>query len=201
MATETITKLIDDVDGGDADRTIRFSYNGMRYIIDLSDNNADEMDGDFQKWISHASIDKGERDGGAPRRGNYGGRRTTTLVGGAARQSDKDLNKAIRLWAESQGIKVAPRGRISDEVVAAFHNRHKSGQVTLVESSDEFAPPAPNGNGNGNGKLAVPAAAFNDGALPAATTSTGLPKVEPGVSAPKKKVARKKVTTVLRGRS
>ena len=40
MASRTITTLTDDIDGGDADETVTFSFKGTQYEIDLSKKNA-----------------------------------------------------------------------------------------------------------------------------------------------------------------
>jgi len=39
MATETITRLIDDLDGSEAERTVTFAWDGRTYEIDLSKKN------------------------------------------------------------------------------------------------------------------------------------------------------------------
>ena len=43
MAKQIIHKLVDDLDGGDADETVKFSLDGVQYEIDLSKKNADKM--------------------------------------------------------------------------------------------------------------------------------------------------------------
>ena len=40
MAKTLIVKLSDDIDGGDADETVRFGLDGKAYEIDLSATNA-----------------------------------------------------------------------------------------------------------------------------------------------------------------
>ena len=39
MATETYTRLVDDLDGGRAERTVSFSLDGRQFSIDLSKRN------------------------------------------------------------------------------------------------------------------------------------------------------------------
>ena len=43
MVKQVITVLTDDLDGGDADRTIEFGFDGVNYTIDLSDKNAGKL--------------------------------------------------------------------------------------------------------------------------------------------------------------
>jgi hypothetical protein len=45
MAKRTIHMLIDDIDGGDADETVKFAVDGVQYEIDLSKKNAAKMQG------------------------------------------------------------------------------------------------------------------------------------------------------------
>jgi hypothetical protein len=42
VASRTITTLTDDIDGGDADETVTFSFKGTQYEIDLSKKNVDK---------------------------------------------------------------------------------------------------------------------------------------------------------------
>src|SRR5207253_1683569 len=43
MAKQVITLLTDDLDGGDADRTVEFGLDGVNYTIDLSEANAGKL--------------------------------------------------------------------------------------------------------------------------------------------------------------
>ena len=43
MAKETITRLVDDIDGGVAHETVRFGLDGVLYEIDLSSRNAKKL--------------------------------------------------------------------------------------------------------------------------------------------------------------
>ena len=40
MAKQIIHKLVDDIDNGDADETVKFALDGIQYEIDLSEKNA-----------------------------------------------------------------------------------------------------------------------------------------------------------------
>jgi hypothetical protein len=43
VAKQTITKLIDDLDKGEADETVKFGLDGVQYEIDLSAKNAAKL--------------------------------------------------------------------------------------------------------------------------------------------------------------
>src|ERR1700712_5061203 len=43
VAKQIIHKLVDDLDGGDAEETVKFALDGIQYEIDLSDKNATKL--------------------------------------------------------------------------------------------------------------------------------------------------------------
>ncbi len=106
MAQRIQVILEDDVDGSAAAETVSFALDGATYEIDLSDKNAEKLREALAPWIGHA-----RRSGGSARR------RTSS-------RSRNSANNDIRAWAAEQGMKVAPRGRISAEVRQAYENRN-----------------------------------------------------------------------------
>lgn len=113
MAKETITRLVDDLDGGVAHETVRFGLDGRLYEIDLSSKNAKKLRSELATYVEHGSriANRGVTTS------SRGGRRRSSTAG------DGDQNRAIREWAQANGYEVAPRGRIKREVVEAFHLR------------------------------------------------------------------------------
>jgi hypothetical protein len=101
MATKVLTTLQDDIDGSDATQTVRFALDGVEYEIDVSDRNANRLRNSLSEFIAH-----GRRMGG--RRGPK-----------PASSSDVDT-KAVRKWAEANGIEINARGRIPTDVVERF---------------------------------------------------------------------------------
>ena len=101
MATKVLTTLQDDIDGSDATQTVRFALDGVEYEIDVSDRNANRLRNSLSEFIAH-----GRRVGG--RRGPK-----------QASSSDVDT-KAVRKWAEANGIEINARGRIPTDVVERF---------------------------------------------------------------------------------
>lgn len=55
--------FIDDIDGGDAEGTVRFALDGSEYEIDLSTKHSDELRSALGKYVAHA-----RKVGGASRR-------------------------------------------------------------------------------------------------------------------------------------
>jgi hypothetical protein len=109
VAKETITRLIDDLDGGEAAETVTFGLDGHSYEIDLSAKNATKLRNALAAFVESASRISG-RSGVASR----GGR------GGSTAVAEREQNQAIRAWAQRKGIEVAPRGRIKAEVVEQY---------------------------------------------------------------------------------
>lgn len=113
MAQKISVETIDDLDGtSSADTTVTYSVDGTNYEIDLSTANADKFRNELAVWIGHS--------------------RTVGKAAGRGRKvsGGEDL-AAIRSWAQSQGIAVAMRGRVSGDIVKQYHNRN-----TVAVNSD-----------------------------------------------------------------
>jgi len=112
MAKRTIHMLVDDIDGGEADETVRFAVDGVQYEIDLSKKNATKMRDALAGYIE-AGSKVGRASGGTARATAGRGRGPATV--------DRDQNRAIREWAQGRGIAVSDRGRIKQEIVDRYH--------------------------------------------------------------------------------
>ena len=104
MAQRIQTLLIDDLDGGEADGTVRFGLDGTEYEIDLSAAHGDELREALGLYLAH-----GRRVGGTAKSTARGRR------GGAAVDTAK-----VREWAKGQGIEVKDRGRVPVGVVEQY---------------------------------------------------------------------------------
>jgi hypothetical protein len=113
MARRTIQVLTDDLDGGEAEETVKFGLDGTQYEIDLSKKNANKMRDALAPFLA-ASRKVGR--GGVV----VGGRAASARVRGGA-TADRDQNRAIREWAQGKGIQVSDRGRIKQEIVDRYH--------------------------------------------------------------------------------
>ena len=111
MAKQIIHKLVDDLDGGDADETVKFALDGVQYEIDLSQKNADKLRDLFAQYVA-----AGTKVG---RGGVVVGGRAARGRGGAT--ADREQNKAIRAWAKKEGRDISDRGRIPQEIVDEYH--------------------------------------------------------------------------------
>ena len=109
-------RLVDDLDGEDADETVEFGIDGKSYEIDLSKDNAEKLRDALAAFVAAAR-----------RSGAGGGRRRSNSAASAPvrRPSiDREQNQAIRDWARKRGMKVSDRGRIPAEVLDAYHQEN-----------------------------------------------------------------------------
>ena len=106
MARKIQTLFIDDLDGSEADGTVRFGLDGTDYEIDLSAEHAQALRDALERYV-----DAARRAGGGARRPGRS----------AAKAPAAALNTTeVREWAKAQGIEVKERGRVPADVVARF---------------------------------------------------------------------------------
>ena len=110
MAQVTRVRLVDDLDGGEADESISFALDGVALEIDLSNDNAEKLRGIFAPYVAAA------RRGGGQR-----ARRPKRMSPGST--ASREGMGPIREWAAANGFTVSARGRISAEVMEAYPNR------------------------------------------------------------------------------
>src|SRR3954467_15345779 len=98
MAKQVITVLTDDLDGGDADRTVEFGLDGVNYTIDLSEKNVAKLRKALDPYLGVAT--RVGRSGGVATAGGRGGPPAATG------RASRDQNQAIREWASKNGYEV-----------------------------------------------------------------------------------------------
>lgn len=109
MAKRTITtvELTDDLDGGKADQTLTFSFDGAHYEIDLSKKNATAFTKALKPYVDSA--------------------RKTRQTRGRAPSSSKSVKRNdlanVRVWAGENGYEVSDRGRVPAAVLEAYDAR------------------------------------------------------------------------------
>jgi hypothetical protein len=105
MAQKIQTLFIDDIDGGEAEGTVRFALDGTEYEIDLSAKHSEELRDSLKNYITHA-----RKVGGS---GRHGAAR-------AGRKPSAIDTVAIRAWARENGFNIKERGRVPADVVAKY---------------------------------------------------------------------------------
>jgi len=106
MAQKVQTLFIDDLDGSEAEGTVRFGLDGVEYEIDLSAEHSRELRDALARYVGAARRVGGSarRPARSRRRGSAGGPNPTE----------------VREWAKEQGIEVKDRGRVPAELVVKF---------------------------------------------------------------------------------
>jgi Lsr2 len=123
MARSIETRLVDDLDGSDADETVTFSFEGREYEIDLSDDNAARLRNALAVFVAAARrAERGRRGGPAH---TPGGRRPANVT---------DHKVAIRTRASANGHDAAERARRPHPVTPTPKQRE------TVESKHEDSP-------------------------------------------------------------
>jgi hypothetical protein len=97
MAQKVEVRLLDDLDGGQADETVKFAID-LRKVMDQY-------------------LEAGRRIG---RMSSSGSRRGAARSGGRSLAETRERNQAIRDWAKSKGLEVSDRGRISQDLVDQY---------------------------------------------------------------------------------
>ena len=110
MAQKIQTLFIDDIDGSEAEGTVRFGLDGAEYEIDLSVAHSEEIHKVLAPYVTHA------RKAGGNRRVTPRGRRNATGVD----------NHKVREWARETGIEIKERGRVPADIVEKY--RQSTGQ-------------------------------------------------------------------------
>jgi hypothetical protein len=106
VAQRTQILYVDDIDGSEAEGTVRFGLDGADYEIDLSKKHADQLAKAVGPYIDAA------RKLSSSRLAVRGSR--------PARHDQSD----VRAWARGQGLKVSDRGRIPADVLARYEAAH-----------------------------------------------------------------------------
>jgi hypothetical protein len=103
MAQKISTLFIDDIDGGEAEGTVRFGLDGTDFEIDLSGKHSEELHSTLSKYVTHA------RKVGTARRASRG------------RQAAAAVDTAkVREWAKENGHDIKDRGRVPGEIVEKY---------------------------------------------------------------------------------
>ena len=107
MAQKIQILFVDDLDGSEAEGTVRFGLDGTEYEIDLNAEHAQALRDALARYVKAA-----RRAGAGTRRPARGGRKAA--AGGPN-------TTEVREWAKAQGIEVKDRGRIPAELVVKFN--------------------------------------------------------------------------------
>lgn len=108
--------LVDDINGEDADETVRFGLDGTSYQIDLNTANASRLRDQLAEFIEHA---RKESSSGRPVR-------TPRQVISNEPKADKGIHARARQWAQEQGIEISNMGKVPEEILGQYRKSQES---------------------------------------------------------------------------
>lgn len=108
MAQRVQVQLVDDLNGEEAQETVRFALDGTNYEIDLTAGNAEEL----RSALSHY-VDKGRKAGSGKQSGS--GQKASSS------RSKREDTQQIRQWAQENGYNPSSRGRITQSIIDAYN--------------------------------------------------------------------------------
>lgn len=122
MSKQRIIKLIDDLDQGPADETLRFAIDEQAYEIDLSAAHARELRAIIRRYQEH-----GRRIG-----------RVQLLAPGeqpkrVRKSNNRTRNARIRAWAAEHDYPVQAQGRIPNAIVVRHEAATRGGPSTVPD--------------------------------------------------------------------
>jgi len=112
VARKTVVTLTDDVDDSEASETVVFGLDGTTFEIDLNDAHAEDLREVLAPFVSAS------RRAGGPVLARRAKRAPVSAP--AASVDGKVDTKAVRAWAETNGVKVNARGRLSRAVLDGY---------------------------------------------------------------------------------
>lgn len=112
MAQRVQVQLVDDINGQEAQETIRFGLDGTAYEIDLTTENAEKLRTGLSEFV-----EKGRKVSG---RGNNGGRPSTLTI-----RNKREDTQQIRKWAQENGHNPSSRGRLNQSIIEAYNEAQK----------------------------------------------------------------------------
>lgn len=113
MSREVVVKLFDDLDKSPADTTIEFTVEKVTYVLDLTQEHADQFMAELQPWMdaAHEKI----RASATPVKAHQSQPNTRSHLALPA-----DVRTRIKSWAIENGHQLNGAGLISFEIRSAY---------------------------------------------------------------------------------
>ncbi|MDN4611067.1 histone-like nucleoid-structuring protein Lsr2 [Arthrobacter burdickii] len=112
MAQRVQVQLVDDLNGEEAQETVRFGFEGTEYEIDLTTENAEKLRSTLSEYV-----EKGRKSNGGKR--SQGGTKSTS-------RNKRQNTQEIRQWAQDHGYNPSSRGRINQTIVDAYNEYNEA---------------------------------------------------------------------------
>lgn len=112
MAKKTVEKFYSDLSGDEIDTpspTVAFTFDGVGYEVDLTEAERQTFADSVAPYIA-----VGRRAAG----------RASSRSGSTSKRSSGVDAKAVRAWAQEEGLDVPARGRVPASVIEAYQSAH-----------------------------------------------------------------------------
>jgi len=122
MAQRVQVELVDDLNGDQAQETVRFGVDGTDYEIDLTTENAEKLRSALSEYVDKARKATGRR--------GQGGQRSSTASSSSSSSSastsraKREETQRIRQWAQENGHNPSSRGRVTRSIIDAYNEAH-----------------------------------------------------------------------------
>ncbi|MHA7240009.1 histone-like nucleoid-structuring protein Lsr2 [Arthrobacter sp. TMS1-12-1] len=100
-------QLVDDLNDEEAQETVRFGFEGTKYEIDLTTENAEKL-----RSVLAEYAEKGRKVSGGKR--SQGGAKSSS-------RNKREDTQQIRQWAQGNGYNPNSRGRITQTIIDAYN--------------------------------------------------------------------------------
>lgn len=119
MVKHVFIETVDDLNGIDPAREVRFSLDGREYRIDLGTDNEEELRHILKPYILAG---RNARKTDKPAKRRY--IRAEPATNSRAARLDR---VKVRTWAKAQNLPVSSRGKISWDILRAYQNAFPNG--------------------------------------------------------------------------
>lgn len=137
MAKQVITRILDDLDGGDADETVAFALDGVAFEIDLSAKNSKKLRDFLDTYISAGT--RTGRVNGKPQLQRYPAPSAENV---RSAKENREFNQRVRAWAASNGYELNERGRVPTHIIDAY-NTGRPNPDAASRLAQELSAPEP----------------------------------------------------------
>ncbi|KQO02131.1 nucleoid-associated protein Lsr2 [Arthrobacter sp. Leaf234] len=117
MAQRIQVNLVDDLNGEEAQETVRFGIDGTDYEIDLTTENAETLRSALSEYVEKGRKAKTNRRGS----GGQSGQGSSS----SPSKSKREETQKIRQWAQDNGHNPSSRGRITQSIIDAYNDAQK----------------------------------------------------------------------------
>lgn len=121
MAQRVQVNLIDDLNGEDAQETVRFGVDGVNYEIDLTTENAEKLRSALSEYVG-----KGRKaSSGRKNQGGQSAPSSSSSLSSSTSRLKREETQRIRQWAQENGHSPSSRGRITQSIIDAYNTAQK----------------------------------------------------------------------------